>query len=356
MSVADVTAVVLRSYPDVEDAAGGELVASLGALLHGSAAAEFAAARQALLAQSGDARRRRREELGAPQAAAALFAMRARRTRVRLRPLPGTPFAGKRLDASWVQLQLTGPSLAWFAADQATQAALEKHVLRVFGGDTLDAALRLLQADQEGDAQQPAADADSLTDAQRRTLAKTLAPDARASALAAADAVQGKGGSLAELETALQTLGAEAGVRLRKLEKKAERAAAAAQVQQHMTARLRAAETPADVLLWAVPLLCTRVRAWRRPVTANPCTHVRAMARARPAGERALHQPTWEAAGRGDRAAGGGGRAAACRRRVRAGVPGRCCEPVAEQGRGRGAARLAGGQCAAARGARCAFC
>ena len=54
-----------QAYPELADAAGGELAAALAGTLAGLAAAAFEEARQALFAEGADARKRCREALGA---------------------------------------------------------------------------------------------------------------------------------------------------------------------------------------------------------------------------------------------------------------------------------------------------
>lgn len=93
-----------------------------------------------------------------------------------------------------------------------------------------------------------------LSAAQRKALAAKLpSAAAKQAAAAAAEAVaQGKG-TVSALEEAVLALAAEGGVRLKRLDKKAEKAALAAH-RAALAAQLDAASSPADALLVAVPL------------------------------------------------------------------------------------------------------
>jgi hypothetical protein len=225
-SVGELAALLCEAHGALADAAGGALADALAEHVRGAAAAAFAEAEQAAAAAGSEARRRRGEALTA-RAAEAL-----------------------------AQLQLFARGAELFASDDAVAPLLARHLLRAPGADAVDLLLLLLQDDE--DAPPPpttttaGAPSGVLPEAQRVALSRALPAPLGAAGVAALEALAGR--SVAALEAALEPLAGAAGVRLRKLDAKAERALLAAH-RAALAAQLAEEEAPPAALLLAVPLL-----------------------------------------------------------------------------------------------------
>ena len=207
------------AFAAVAHAGEGALSSALAEHLHGAAAAAFAAAEKEALSEGADERRRALEVLT------------------------------QRADASFAQLQLLARGAELFASDEATALLLAKHVLKSAGADVADALLRLLNADGMGaQAATPAA----LTDKLRTQLVQDLPAELRAAGAALLEALAGR--AVAPLEAALEPLASACGLRLKPLDKKAERALLQAH-RRALSAQFAAETEPPAALLLAVPLL-----------------------------------------------------------------------------------------------------
>lgn len=102
-----------KTYPELPDAAGGDLLQALASSLQPAAQAALEAARRALFAEGQEGRKKRREALG------------------------------KRLQDGWAHLLLMGAGAGLFAGDEGNQAQHVRHVLRTEAADAVDAALLL---------------------------------------------------------------------------------------------------------------------------------------------------------------------------------------------------------------------
>jgi hypothetical protein len=218
-----------RSHAALAHASDGCLGSALAEHVRAAAAAAFVEAMQAVLAEGSDERRRRLDTLT------------------------------RRADEAFMQLQLLAKGAELFAGDDATAALLSKHLLRSPGADAADALLLLLQAGDDA----PAALRDAvaaaaagapgaLTEQQRSALARGLPAELRASGVALLDALSGR--NVAALDAALEPLAAACGVRLKRLDKRSERALLAAH-REALAAQLAAEDAPPAALLLAVPLL-----------------------------------------------------------------------------------------------------
>eukprot|EP00897_Mesotaenium_endlicherianum_P008473 jgi/Mesen1/7654/ME000400S06852 len=243
-------AAVLHMFPDMEGAEGGDeeesggsaLALALARKLRPTLLASFAAAKRAAFTAGAEDRKRRRDLLQ------------------------------QRLDELHASLQLHAKALDVFADDLAVQAVVEKHLLRTSAAECGDLILRsqhlesqlaeglLTDEEQTGGA----STTEPLSAPDRLAIARGLPDSSRPLAVALAEAVEGK--SLEACESALQALAAEAGVRLRRLDKKGERALLHIH-RKALAAQLESEEHPVAALPLAVSLFFIEVhhRALQAP-------------------------------------------------------------------------------------------
>jgi hypothetical protein len=219
-----------RSHAALAHAGDGCLSSALAEHVRAAACAAFVEAEQAVLAEGSDERRRRLDSLT------------------------------RRADEAFLQLQLLATGADLFADDDVSAALLAKHLLRSPGADAADALLLLLHAGADAPAALPAAAAaaaaagvpGALTEQQRGALARSLPAELRTAGAALLDALSGR--SVPALDAALEPLAAACGVRLKRLDKRSEKALLAAH-REALSAQLASEDAPPAALLLAVPLL-----------------------------------------------------------------------------------------------------
>ena len=148
--------------------------------------------------------------------------------------------------------------------DEPLQQLLARHAARATGGECVDALLRWCQLEFSPDDEAAAAAAAAVAaggdagaaapfaPAERARLAKGLSPDIGAPVAKALEALGG--GSIPDVEAAVEAAAGECGLRLRRLEKKAEKAAIA-NARARLMALLADEADPAAALTLALPLL-----------------------------------------------------------------------------------------------------
>ncbi|GAB4816872.1 hypothetical protein N2152v2_003918 [Parachlorella kessleri] len=220
-------------HPDVEGAgADGELASDLATELRPAVVAEYERALHAIFTAGAERRRRLREA------------------------------AGAALDVAHQRLQLYAHGAQLFVDDESTSATLDRHLLRSAAADCMDALLRYLAADlaldegQEAQQQQGEAGGQGpLSPGDRATIVKQLGPDVKPAASAALEKLGGS--SLEAFVSEFDAAAEAAGLRLRKLDKKAERSRVAEQ-QRAWQAQLAAEGDPSAALLLLVPCLLAK--------------------------------------------------------------------------------------------------
>lgn len=132
----------------------------------------------------------------------------------------------KKLDESFLNMQLYEKALDLFEDDQSTSVILHRHLLRTTGGfivdklfHTLDLHNKLKSGIQLEEAENP--ESDALGSGERVALAKSFPGSLSAKALAVVEALDGK--RVETFMTALRTMGEDSGLLLKKLDKKLER-------------------------------------------------------------------------------------------------------------------------------------
>ncbi|KAL4425678.1 hypothetical protein ABPG75_009694 [Micractinium tetrahymenae] len=227
---------VIELHPDTEGAgADGDLPSAIASELRPPVVAEYERALHAIFTAGAEKRRRLREA------------------------------AAAALDAAYERLQLYAHGAELFASDEAASATLQRHLLRGAAAECADALLRYLAADDEeaqgagGGAEggAPLGDAagGALLPAQRSTVLKHLGPDVKGAATSMVDKLNG--GSVEAFQAELEAAAEAAGLRLRRLDKKAERSLVFAQ-RKAWEAAATAAADPSALLALAVPLLLAR--------------------------------------------------------------------------------------------------
>ncbi|KAK9817206.1 hypothetical protein WJX72_011062 [[Myrmecia] bisecta] len=226
---------ILEWYPDMEEAGHrGRLAQAIASQLRPAAVAEYEKALAAVFVAGAEARRRQREALS------------------------------RSLDDAYQRWQLYGHGAELLGQDEATSATLARHLIRSVGQEAVDCLLRYQQVDVQKDAGQEPADAPSskeaatapLTAAERSALINQLPKDTQQSSSAAVDKLNG--GSTTEFQEALEHAAEDAGLRLRRLDKKAERGLVHAH-RKALEAQLEAAIEPASALSLVVPMLFAKV-------------------------------------------------------------------------------------------------
>eukprot|EP00887_Chlorella_sp_A99_P000841 scaffold5.g841.t1 len=214
---------VLELQPELEAAgADGELPAAIVAELRPAALQEYERTLHAIFTAGAERRRRLREA------------------------------AAAALDEAAPRLAAYAHGAELFGGDEATLAVLHRHLLRTVAAEVADALLRYLTADEAAASEAEGGDeaagggpaAGPLTPAQRAAVLKRLQPDVKAPVTTAVDKLGGS--CLEEFTTELQAAADAAGLRLRRLDKKGERAWA------------EQAGDPGTLLALAVPALLAR--------------------------------------------------------------------------------------------------
>ena len=197
--------------------ADGGLAAALASVIRPAAVAEYDRVIAAAASAGSDARRRARKALLAVLCAAA--------ERLALYARGADAVAGDDADAA---------------------AAIGRHLVRGPGAEAGDALLRVLAADaDDGGPPPPSPAAAAMTPAARTALVASLPADSKAVAEAVAAALAGA--DAAALAAALDAAAPAAGARLRKLDKKAEKALVA-DARRSLDAALAAEDDPAAAL------------------------------------------------------------------------------------------------------------
>lgn len=236
LTVHNLTDQILELYPDMEGAGThGKLAQALAARLRPAALAEFDKAMAAVFVAGAESRRRRRD----------LIAHEAQ--------------------DSWQHLQLYLQGCQLFAEDEGTSTALQRHVVRTTATSLLDWLLHYQDVDTQEEAalsghssqDQSSLPAVPMSLQDRQALLARAPPDLAPALKAAADSVS----NTADAQSAQQALQAAAeavGLRLKPLDRKAERALVQAQ-QDDLQAQLADQTDPAAVLSLVVPLLVMQV-------------------------------------------------------------------------------------------------
>ncbi|KAL3152351.1 hypothetical protein ABBQ32_001414 [Trebouxia sp. C0010 RCD-2024] len=237
LTVHNLTDQILELYPDMEGAGThGKLAQALATCLRPAVLAEFDKAMAAVFVAGAESRRRRRD----------LIAHEAQ--------------------DSWQHLQLYLQGCQLFADEEGTSTALQRHLVRTTATSLLDWLLHYQDVDnqEEAAASGPSSQDQSSLPAvpmslqDRQALLARAPPDLAPALKAAADTI----GNTADAQSAQQATQAAAeavGLRLKPLDKKAEKALVQAQ-QDDLQAQLADHTDPAAVLSLVVPLLVMQVR------------------------------------------------------------------------------------------------
>ncbi|KAI3438673.1 hypothetical protein D9Q98_001094 [Chlorella vulgaris] len=177
--------------------------------------------------------------------------------------------ASSALDSAYERLLLYSHGAELFADDEAALPMLHRHLLRSVAAECVDALLRCLAVDstagieeaeeggQGGGQLSPLVDAAAgpLSAAQRAAIMKQLPPDVRPAISAAADKLSGS--SLELFQTEFLAAVEAAGMRMRKLDKRSERALVFAQ-RKLWEVQAAAATDASTLLMLVLPLLIAR--------------------------------------------------------------------------------------------------
>ncbi|KAI8468856.1 MAG: hypothetical protein J3K34DRAFT_294179 [Monoraphidium minutum] len=236
LALETLAAAVLETHPDMEGAGIEEedLPAAIAALLRPAAVAAYQSALAAAFTAGAEARRRGRDA------------------------------AGRALEEAFARLQLYSHGCDALQDDEALQTLLSRHAARTTGAEGADALLRWCQLEfgdddaalagggEGGGGGGGGGGAAGYTAAERAKLVKGLSPDVAAPVAKAVEALAAGGAQ--EVADALEAAAAECGLRLRRLDKKAEKAALAA-AKGRLVALLADEPDPAAALALALPLL-----------------------------------------------------------------------------------------------------
>ncbi|KAF3633355.1 E3 UFM1-protein ligase 1 -like protein [Capsicum annuum] len=166
----------------------------------------------------------------------------------------------KKLDESFLNMQLYEKALDLFEDDQSTSTLLHKHLLRTTGTsmvDTLLLNLDMLDKLKNGVLTEPQTpESISLAPGDRITLAKSLPGLLSAKAIATAEALEGK--RVEPFMSALRELAEESGLALKKLDKKLERTLLHS-YRKDLTSQVSAETDPVSLLPQVVSLLYVQV-------------------------------------------------------------------------------------------------
>lgn len=187
-TVPGIQAFIIHKYPDYEGSGtDGELPTALATQIRPAAAAEYERASQAIFTANADTRKKLRDA------------------------------ASRELEESHKKLQIYAHGIDLFSDDEGTVVVLSRHLLRTVGSHCCDAVLHCVAADFDN--------VEVSTAEQKAALIKQLPADQKAAIQSMMTALNGSGSEMvgvfiAELEKAAET---EAGVWLKKLDKKAEK-------------------------------------------------------------------------------------------------------------------------------------
>uniref|UniRef100_A0A383VLC1 E3 UFM1-protein ligase 1 homolog n=1 Tax=Tetradesmus obliquus TaxID=3088 RepID=A0A383VLC1_TETOB len=238
LSVSALTELVLELHPDMEDAGpNGGLAKAIAETIRPAALAAYQEALASVFTSGAEARRKAKDG-----------ALRA-------------------LEEAFALLQLYERGCELLQADEAVQTVMQRHLLRSTGTDALDCLLSWCKwefGEQEppaaaataGEAAAAAAAVVSFSSpAERAGLAKSLPPELGQPVGKALEAVGGT--DVQELLSQLEAAGAECGMRLRRLDKKSEKALLVQQ-KARLLGLLTPEQSPAAVLALALPLLAVK--------------------------------------------------------------------------------------------------
>ncbi|KAL3684082.1 hypothetical protein R1sor_002104 [Riccia sorocarpa] len=234
----------LEWFPDMESVGhdgdeygdGGALAKSLADLVRPIVISTWAAVKRASFTANAEDRRRRLDSLQ------------------------------QRLDEAYSHLQLFEKALDLFEEDSATTLILQRHLLRTSAAEITDMFLKAQNQEkelEEGDGseghERSSAASDHLSTGERMSLAKRLRGNALSKrAVELAETLEGK--SVEAFETALEAVMEESGLRLKKLDKKSERALLHAQ-KKLLMAEVAEEEDPVALLPKVVALLFVQVHS-----------------------------------------------------------------------------------------------
>ncbi|WIA28131.1 hypothetical protein OEZ86_010705 [Tetradesmus obliquus] len=238
LSVSALTELVLELHPDMEDAGpNGGVAKAIAETIRPAALAAYQGALASVFTSGAEARRKAKDG-----------ALRA-------------------LEEAFALLQLYERGCELLQADEAVQTVMQRHLLRSTGTDALDCLLSWCKwefGEQEppaaaataGEAAAAAAAVVSFSSpAERAGLAKSLPPELGQPVGKALEAVGGT--DVQELLSQLEAAGAECGMRLRRLDKKSEKALLVQQ-KARLLGLLTPEQSPAAVLALALPLLAVK--------------------------------------------------------------------------------------------------
>uniref|UniRef100_A0A383VL45 E3 UFM1-protein ligase 1 homolog n=1 Tax=Tetradesmus obliquus TaxID=3088 RepID=A0A383VL45_TETOB len=258
LSVSALTELVLELHPDMEDAGpNGGLAKAIAETIRPAALAAYQEALASVFTSGAEARRKAKD--GALRALEEAFALLQLYER-------GCELL-QALEEAFALLQLYERGCELLQADEAVQTVMQRHLLRSTGTDALDCLLSWCKwefGEQEppaaaataGEAAAAAAAVVSFSSpAERAGLAKSLPPELGQPVGKALEAVGGT--DVQELLSQLEAAGAECGMRLRRLDKKSEKALLVQQ-KARLLGLLTPEQSPAAVLALALPLLAVK--------------------------------------------------------------------------------------------------
>ncbi|WIA08065.1 hypothetical protein OEZ85_007531 [Tetradesmus obliquus] len=238
LSVSALTELVLELHPDMEDAGpNGGVAKAIAETIRPAALAAYQEALASVFTSGAEVRRKAKDG-----------ALRA-------------------LEEAFALLQLYERGCELLQADEAVQTVMQRHLLRSTGTDALDCLLSWCKwefGEQEppaaaataGEAAAAAAAVVSFSSpAERAGQAKSLPPELGQPVGKALEAVGGT--DVQELLSQLEAAGAECGMRLRRLDKKSEKALLVQQ-KARLLGLLTPEQSPAAVLALALPLLAVK--------------------------------------------------------------------------------------------------
>ncbi|XP_015058881.1 E3 UFM1-protein ligase 1 homolog [Solanum pennellii] len=166
----------------------------------------------------------------------------------------------KKLDESFLNMQLYEKALDLFEDDPSTSVLLHKHLLRTTGTsivDTLLLNLDMLNKLKNGVPVEPQApESILLSPGDRSALAKSLPGSMSAKAIATVEALEGK--RVESFMSALREVAEESGLALKKLDKKLERTLLHS-YRKHLTSQVSAETDPVSLLPQVISLLYVQV-------------------------------------------------------------------------------------------------
>ncbi|WIA28133.1 hypothetical protein OEZ86_010705 [Tetradesmus obliquus] len=265
LSVSALTELVLELHPDMEDAGpNGGVAKAIAETIRPAALAAYQGALASVFTSGAEARRKAKDgALRALEEAFALLQLYERGCEL----LQYARFYSQALEEAFALLQLYERGCELLQADEAVQTVMQRHLLRSTGTDALDCLLSWCKwefGEQEppaaaataGEAAAAAAAVVSFSSpAERAGLAKSLPPELGQPVGKALEAVGGT--DVQELLSQLEAAGAECGMRLRRLDKKSEKALLVQQ-KARLLGLLTPEQSPAAVLALALPLLAVK--------------------------------------------------------------------------------------------------